>query len=551
MDEEIVPRTFREKALFYTTAFFILLGTFSLFAFLFLVPFVIEPAFQTIFMQFDESPALCVTAYNEHLHGAKNCSWTSCREGCTKDIYECHQIRVNYKTAAQLAAAAAREEAAAVAAAAAGELLEATSVASAAAGSGSGVTKAIGDSSVSGESSKDSSVASSSNSVDSPTATVARKPIATSDAASSSGGNGNGAAAAPGVPPGAGAGGGGGNSRYANPLFRFKRAVRAADYDYSDLLLDDNLNGGGGGGGGGMGDGRTGFKSSLIDEENAFIEYPEEMTGLMGNNSEWYFTGARLYPNVKGCGYPPMLNCTIWTKRYWTIGTNFTCYYSRVDPELVISDLDMWQNTLNLVFAMAIPIPSFIISVIYLAFAYFVIFNEDEEAALLDKNGEEEATEDELADTDEGNDNKINNENEGEVVVTANHINEKQQQNHTGSTDDGGGGGGGDVNTTVTTPIQPLQPNGTVNNSMNNTNTTATTNTNGSSKPITPNSTSDLNSFGHQLKVKMADEMSRESIDGGGGGGGGLLSNSVSLQGNLSKTMTTSISTPPGPIAAV
>ncbi|XP_035795416.1 protein tipE-like isoform X1 [Anopheles albimanus] len=530
MDEEIVPRTFREKALFYTTAFFILLGTFSLFAFLFLVPFVIEPAFQTIFMQFDESPALCVTAYNEHLHGAKNCSWTSCREGCTKDIYECHQIRVNYKTAAQLAAAAAREEAAA----AAGDLLEATSVASAV----GGVTKAIGDSSVSGESSKDSSVASSSNSVDSPAgATAGRKPIATSDAASSSAG---GAPAVPGAGAvaGAGAGAGAGNSRYANPLFRFKRAVRA-DYDYSDLLLDENANGGGMAG---FGDGRTGFKSSLIDEETAFIEYPEEMTGLMGNNSEWYFTGARLYPNVKGCGYPPMLNCTIWTKRYWTIGTNFTCYYSRVDPELVISDLDMWQNTLNLVFAMAIPIPSFIISVIYLAFAYFVIFNEDEEAALLDKNGEEEATEDELADTDEGNDNKINNENEGEVVVTANHINEKQQQqnhNHTGSTDDGGG----DVNTTATTPIQPLQPNGTVNNSMNN---TATTNTNGSSKPITPNSTSDLNSFGHQLKVKMADEMSRESIDGGG-----LLSNSVSLQGNLSKTMTTSISTPPGPIAAV
>ncbi|XP_049530578.1 protein tipE-like isoform X1 [Anopheles darlingi] len=550
MDEEIVPRTFREKALFYTTAFFILLGTFSLFAFLFLVPFVIEPAFQTIFMQFDESPALCVTAYNEHLHGAKNCSWTSCREGCTKDIYECHQIRVNYKTAAQLAAAAAREEAAAAASASAagGDLLEATSVASSAAG----VTKAIGDSSVSGESSKDSVASSSSNSVDSPAvsggATLGRKPITTSDAtsAASASSSKNSGRDPAGV---AGGGGAGGNTRYANPLYRFKRAVRA-DYDYSDLLLEENLNGGGMGGGG-FGDGRTGFKSSLIDDENAFIEYPEEMTGLMGNNSEWYFTGARLYPNVKGCGYPPMLNCTIWTKRYWTIGTNFTCYYSRVDPELVISDLDMWQNTLNLVFAMAIPIPSFIISVIYLAFAYFVIFNEDEEAALLDKNGEEEATEDELADTDEGNDNKINNENEGEVVVTANHINEKQQQqnhNHTtGSTDDG------DVNTTATTPIQPLQPNGTVNNSMNNTNTTATTNTNGSSKPITPNSTSDLNSFGHQLKVKMADEMSRESIDGGGVGGvgGGLLSNSVSLQGNLSKTMTTSISTPPGPIAAV
>ncbi|XP_050069614.1 protein tipE isoform X1 [Anopheles maculipalpis] len=512
MDEEIVPRTLREKALFYTTAFFILLGTFSLFAFLFLVPFVIEPAFQTIFMQFDESPALCVTAYNEHLYGAKNCSWASCREGCTKDIYECQQIRVNYKTAAQLAAAAAKEAAGTDATpgtdpshltSPAGRPGQSTAIAA---------TKTTGDSSISREDSRDNSVASSSNSVGNSNPASNRQPISTSDGASR---------------PIGGSVTAGANSRYGSALNRFERAIRA-DYDYGDMLVENSngLNG--------FGDAKNGFISSIIDDENAFIEYPEEMTGLMGNNSEWYFTGARLYPNVKGCGYPPMLNCTIWTKKYWTIGTNFTCYYSRVDPELVISDLDMWQNTLNLVYAMAIPIPSFIISVIYLAFAYFVIFNEDEEAALLDKNGEDEAGEDDLQETDEGNDNKINNENE--VEVTANHINEKQQQQQESMDED-------NVHTTTTTPIQPL-PNGTA-NSINNTNTTATTNTNGSSKPITPNSTSDLNSFGHQLKVKMADEMSRESIDGG------LLSNSASFQGNLSKTMTTSISTPPGPIAAV
>lgn len=99
---------------------------------------------------------------------------------------------------------------------------------------------------------------------------------------------------------------------------------------------------------------------------------------------------------MKGCGYPPSLNCTIWTKKYKTIGTNFSCFYSRVDPALVISDLDLWQNTLNLVYSMAIPIPSFIISVIYLTVAYFKIYNEDEEQAPLDKNAEEIADDDEL-----------------------------------------------------------------------------------------------------------------------------------------------------------
>lgn len=90
-------RTFKQKLLFYTTAFFVLLGTFSLFSFLFLVPFVIEPAFQTIFMEFDESRAQCFTDETIVKAGTRNCTWTSCREGCTRDIYTCTQIYVSYK----------------------------------------------------------------------------------------------------------------------------------------------------------------------------------------------------------------------------------------------------------------------------------------------------------------------------------------------------------------------------------------------------------------------------------------------------------------------
>nr|XP_012147913.1 PREDICTED: protein tipE-like [Megachile rotundata] len=97
MEEEKEKQTFLQKLLFYTTAFFILLSTFSLFAFLFLVPFVIDPAFTTIFMQFDTRPAECVTIDVESRRGTSNCSWTSCREGCTKELYDCTQIRVNYK----------------------------------------------------------------------------------------------------------------------------------------------------------------------------------------------------------------------------------------------------------------------------------------------------------------------------------------------------------------------------------------------------------------------------------------------------------------------
>lgn len=90
-------RTLKQKLLFYTTASFVLIATFSLFSFLFLVPFVIEPAFQTIFMEFDESRAQCFTEEAIIRAGTKNCTWTSCREGCTRDVYQCTQIYVNYK----------------------------------------------------------------------------------------------------------------------------------------------------------------------------------------------------------------------------------------------------------------------------------------------------------------------------------------------------------------------------------------------------------------------------------------------------------------------
>lgn len=252
-DEEVIPKTFLEKLLFYTTATFILLGTFSLFAFLFLVPFVIDPAFTTIFMQFDTVPAQCLTVQTLHRYGVSNCTWASCKEGCTKDVFDCLQIRVHYKRA-----------------------------------------------------------------------------------------------------PG------------SEPLLPITIAKHTHKVDDSgdEFILES-------------------------EEDNEIPQLADVMpTGLQGNDSEWFFTYARLFPNVKGCGYPPILNCTIFFSKYKDVGSNYSCYYSRVDPGLVITDLDMWQNTLNLVYAMAIPIPSFIISVIYLTIAYFKIYNEDEEAAPLERNAE-------------------------------------------------------------------------------------------------------------------------------------------------------------------
>ncbi|XP_076391815.1 protein tipE isoform X1 [Megachile rotundata] len=359
MEEEKEKQTFLQKLLFYTTAFFILLSTFSLFAFLFLVPFVIDPAFTTIFMQFDTRPAECVTIDVESRRGTSNCSWTSCREGCTKELYDCTQIRVNYKLPTN------------------------TSEDSDEQGEGGGAVGGVEDD-------EDS--------------TTMGKP-------------------------------------------RYERSLR--EYDYVEDLDED-----------------------FAEDDEAGLPKPFP-TGLMGNDSEWYFTGAKLFPNVKGCGYPPMLNCSIFYRQYANIGQNFSCYYSKVDPGIVISDLDMWQVYMNLVYAMAIPIPSFIISVIYLTIAYFKIYNEDEE-----------------------------------VLV--------------GSSPTPEGEDGGEGERSNATPV-PL--------------------TSGALTPGSDAFRENIESFGHHMKVAMADDNSRESLD--------AIPNSYSNQGNLSKMMTTSISTPPGPTAAV
>lgn len=271
------------------------------------MPFVIDPAFTTIFMEFDETPVLCVTLNTERRQGVSNCSWSSCREGCTKEIFDCTQIRVKYKKIAN----------------------------------------------------------------DTNTSSIDATAISA----------------------------------------RIERGLRE-NYDYE--IVDQS-------------------------DEDYFSE--AETTGLMGNNSEWFYKGARLFPNVKGCGYPPMLNCSVFLKTYREKGTNFSCYYSRVDPGLVISHLDMWQVYMNLVYAMAIPIPSFILSVIYLTIAYFKIYTDVEEKAPLEKNAEAMNVEEE--------------------------------------------------NIPDATPLPP---------------------TSGGLTPVSEAFREDLASFGHQFKVAMADELSRESI---------------------------------------
>ncbi|MCL4148273.1 UNVERIFIED_CONTAM: hypothetical protein GTU68_058654 [Idotea baltica] len=171
---------------FYLTAFFILLAALSSLAFVFLVPFVIDPGFSTLFAEFDPNPLTCVTVESVFKFGLSNCSWSSCREGCTRDVFRCTQIYVNY--------------------------------------------------------------------------------------------------------------------------FR--------------------------------------------DTEGLLYKY------------------AKIFPNVKGCGYPPQVNCTEFNKRYSDYGTTFTCYYSQLQPNVTITELNLEEIKESLIYAIAAPWGCFIASVLYLLITY-------------------------------------------------------------------------------------------------------------------------------------------------------------------------------------
>lgn len=95
-EEDLKNMTFVEKVKFYTS---LCLGTtalLSVFAFSFLIPFVVDPSITTIMANFDATPVACTTATHIYTEGLSNCTWASCKEGCTSVTPRCHQIYVNY-----------------------------------------------------------------------------------------------------------------------------------------------------------------------------------------------------------------------------------------------------------------------------------------------------------------------------------------------------------------------------------------------------------------------------------------------------------------------
>lgn len=85
-------QTFLEKAKFYTSLCMGTTAIVSVFAFLFLIPFVVDPAISTIVADYEQEPVTCRGVKHVYAEGLTNCSWASCREGCTTAVLKCHQV---------------------------------------------------------------------------------------------------------------------------------------------------------------------------------------------------------------------------------------------------------------------------------------------------------------------------------------------------------------------------------------------------------------------------------------------------------------------------
>lgn len=98
MGAEPEEPTFLEKVKFYTSLCMGTTAIVAVFAFLFLIPFVVDPAISTIISDYDPVAVACVTVEYNYGEGLKNCTWSSCREGCTTAPVKCPQVLVNYSS---------------------------------------------------------------------------------------------------------------------------------------------------------------------------------------------------------------------------------------------------------------------------------------------------------------------------------------------------------------------------------------------------------------------------------------------------------------------
>ncbi|KAF4520253.1 hypothetical protein B566_EDAN010719 [Ephemera danica] len=64
---------------------------------------------------------------------------------------------------------------------------------------------------------------------------------------------------------------------------------------------------------------------------------------------------ATLLVNIKGCGYPPQVQCSDFWKRYGNEGARFPCHYSRKNASLVMPTYSKAEHVATIANFFVIP----------------------------------------------------------------------------------------------------------------------------------------------------------------------------------------------------
>ena len=91
-DEAGRARSRQEKIRFWLSAASATLLFSSFTVFVFLIPFIIDPAVASLRGELSPQPVTCRVVSAQYRLGVSRCGWSSCREGCTQDIFQCHQV---------------------------------------------------------------------------------------------------------------------------------------------------------------------------------------------------------------------------------------------------------------------------------------------------------------------------------------------------------------------------------------------------------------------------------------------------------------------------
>ncbi|KAK4295513.1 hypothetical protein Pmani_031934 [Petrolisthes manimaculis] len=85
------------------------------------------------------------------------------------------------------------------------------------------------------------------------------------------------------------------------------------------------------------------------DNTNTNTEDEEKVITSYIDTDYWDVLNASLFINVKGCGYPPYVDCDTFFDDYGKPGRRFWCYYSEVNKSIVMPKYDPQAAQLDLV----------------------------------------------------------------------------------------------------------------------------------------------------------------------------------------------------------